>query len=279
MPGNSRFLSFHGQRVHFRVAEPEGELQHRVFMLSSPLSSTFNWRKLLPELTQLGCLVVMMDLPGFGEGDCGPDSPQSNDVRARIAWGVLDELDRETGEELALWHLIGHGTACQTILTMANEYPDSVRSQVHIAPTLESAIVPRPRRSGANVSRADEKWFDRNIQNPDGFKRFMDAVFARPAEDYVRDHMYLCLTRPGARESFLRMLRGSGLPEPARGFSPVMLLWGGQDVFASEGTQSVFTRLLPEAEKHQLRTAGHFPMETHSRAIRDYLRGWLRYTS
>ena len=42
-------------------------------------------------------------------------------------------------------------------------------------------------------------------------------------------------------------------------------------------TQSVFERLLPEAERHQLRTAGHFPMETHSRAIRDYLRGWLRY--
>ena len=277
MSGKSRYLSFHGQRVHFRVAEPEGELKHRILMLSSPLSSTFNWRKLLPELTQLGCLVAMMDLPGFGEGDCSPDTPQSNEVRAHIAWGVLDELDRETGEELALWHLIGHGTACQTILTMANEYPDSVRSQVHISPTLESAIVPRPRRSGANTGRAEERWFDRNIQNPDGFKRFVDAIFARPAEDYVRDHMYLCLTRPGVRETFLHMLQGCGLPEPARGFSPVMLLWGGQDRLVSENTQSVFERLLPEAERHQLRTAGHFPMETHSRAIRDYLRGWLRY--
>ena len=36
-------------------------------------------------------------------------------------------------------------------------------------------------------------------------------------------------------------------------------------------------RLLPDAETHALKSAGHFLMETHSRAIRDYLRGWIRY--
>ena len=36
-------------------------------------------------------------------------------------------------------------------------------------------------------------------------------------------------------------------------------------------------RLLPEAESHILKSAGHFPMETHSRALRDYLRGWLKF--
>ena len=213
MPAKSRFLAFRGQRVHFRVAEPEAELKHRVFMLSSPLGSTFNWRKLLPELTQLGCMVVMMDLPGFGEGDCGPDISQRNDIRANMAWGVLDEVDREIGSELSLWHLIGHGSACQTILAMANEYPDSVRSQIHIAPGLEEALTPKPRR-GVDRTRADEKWYDKNILNEEGFNRLFDALFARPAEDYVRDHMYLCLTRPGARESFVRMLRGGGLPDP-----------------------------------------------------------------
>ena len=36
-------------------------------------------------------------------------------------------------------------------------------------------------------------------------------------------------------------------------------------------------RLLPDAETHALKSAGHFPMETHSCAIRDDLRGWIRY--
>ena len=37
------------------------------------------------------------------------------------------------------------------------------------------------------------------------------------------------------------------------------------------------TALQPEIETHIIRPAGHFPMETHSRALRDYLRGWLKY--
>lgn len=277
VPAKSQFLSFQGLRVHFRVAEPEGELQHRVLALSSPLSSTFNWRKLLPELTQLGCLVVMLDLPGFGESDCGPGVPQSNELRANIAWGVLDEFDRKLGTDLSLWHLMAHGSACQTILTMANEYPDSVRSQIHLSPTLERALVPRPRRAAVGGTKLEEKWFARNVQNPEGFRRFVGDLFARQPDDYVLEHMRRCLTRPGSRESFLHMLRNTALPEPAKGFSPVMVLSGGQDVLQTEQVQETFGRLLPEAERHVLRTAGYFPMETHSKAVRDYLRGWLRY--
>ena len=168
MPTESQFLAFQGLRVHFRVVEPEGQLRHRLFILSSPLTSTFNWRKLLPELSQLGCLMVLMDLPGFGESDCGPAVPQSNEMRSHMAWGVLDELDHQRGEGLALWHLMGHGVACQTILTMANEYPDSVRSHIHVAPTLESAILPRQRRTAAGPSKADERWYARNIASAEG---------------------------------------------------------------------------------------------------------------
>ena len=35
--------------------------------------------------------------------------------------------------------------------------------------------------------------------------------------------------------------------------------------------------LIPEAEIHTLKTAGHLPMETHSHALRDYIRGWMNY--
>ena len=73
------------------------------------------------------------------------------------------------------------------------------------------------------------------------------------------------------------MLRGGALPEPARGFSPALVLSGGSDPFNTAETRAEFARLLPEAETHTLKTAGHFPMETHSKAMRDYLRGWLRY--
>ena len=273
----SRYLSFQGLRVHFRVVAPETELRHRVLMLSSPLSTTFNWRKLVPELVQLGCLVVLMDLPGFGEGDCGPAVPQGNEMRAHMAWGVLDELDRSMGGTLSLWHLVAHGTASQTILTMANEYPDSVRSQIHISPVLEGTSLPLARRPKGGPARVDERWYERNILSDGGFRKFSEAMFARPADDYVLEHMRHCLTRPGMRESFLRALQGGPTPEPMRGFCPVLVLLGGRDLLLTDSQRAAISRLLPEAELHVLKSAGHFPMETHSKALRDYLRGWLRY--
>ena len=53
----SRFLTFMGMRVHFSVSRPEGEPKSRMLLLCSPLITTFHWRKLLPELEQLGCKV------------------------------------------------------------------------------------------------------------------------------------------------------------------------------------------------------------------------------
>ena len=58
----SQYLSFHGIRVHFRTAIPGDPPRERVLLLSSPLINTFHWRKLTPELTQLGCLTVLADL-------------------------------------------------------------------------------------------------------------------------------------------------------------------------------------------------------------------------
>lgn len=278
VPVESQYLSFQGLRVHFRVIEPETELKHRLLMLASPLTSTFNWRKLVPELAQLGCLMVLVDLPGFGESDCGPGVPHGNDIHAHMTWGVLDEIDRRTGEELALWHLMAHGSACQTILTMANEYPDSVRSQIHVSPILEGIPLPRQKFSFAGGGRsAEDKWYDRNILSAEGFQKLAEQLFARQTDDYVTERMHHFLTRPGARDGFLHLLNGSGSVEPSRGFAPVMALWGGRDMLMNEKSCAAVNQFLPEAEKHVLKTAGHFPMETHSKAMRDYLRGWLRY--
>ena len=70
----SRFLSFMGMRVHFSVARPEGEIRNRgCCCCARRWITTFHWRKLLPELEQLGCLTVMVDLPGFGLSDCSAD--------------------------------------------------------------------------------------------------------------------------------------------------------------------------------------------------------------
>ena len=273
MAEESQYLSFHGIRVHFRLAVPEGHApRERVMLLSSPLISTFHWRKIVPELTQLGCLVALIDLPGFGKSDCGAQVPHDNLMRANILWGVLDEIDRQTEAPLSTWHLVAHGSACPAVLEMAGLYPESVKSQVHISPML-------------NVPQLEDKlpparWYRETILEKTSFRRLIEHCSGYPMDDYIIDRMRSPLMRPGARESFLRMLRaGTGEPGCGLGFCPAMVLIGGRDAMMTTPAREAVKKYMAEAEVHELKSAGHFPMETHSKALRDYLRGWIRYNA
>jgi len=265
------FFTFGGQKVRIRVVEPDIELKHRVFVISSPVTAAFNWRKLVPELTQQGCLVVMMDLPGFGKSDCGADVSQDNSMHAGMGWGIVDEIDEAIGGGDSTWHLMGHGVACQTMLEMANMHPDSVSSLIYVSPIMntENGI-----RTGFS---SHSKWFDSNIASPQGYKSLMEKLFGRKIDDYVLDAMRAPFKRSGAKESFINMLARRTSPEPFKGFAPSLALWGEKDMLMDERTRAAFKKLAPEAEIHALKTAGHLPMETHSHALRDFLRGWIKY--
>ena len=266
----SQFLSFHGVRVHFRIAAPEGLPRERFLLLSSPMIGTFHWRKVLPELRQLGCLTVLVDLPGFGRSDCGPAIPQDSLTRANILWGILDDVDRRTGAPNSLWHLAAHGSACPAILEMATLYPDSVKSQVHISPL--------PRTPDIFGGTEPARWYQETVFTKANFRRFVEHYSGYPMDDYILDRMREPLMRPGSLDSFLRMLRtGRRAPAAGPGFCPAMVLLGGRDAMLTQGVRRDIDRLFAEAELHELKSAGHFPMETHSKALRDYFRGWVRY--
>ena len=257
--------------MHFRIAAPEGNPRERVLLLSSPMISTFHWRKIVPELTQMGCLVVLADLPGFGRSDCSAAVPQDSVMRANILWGMLDEIDRETGVPDSMWHLAGHGSACAAILEMGALYPDSVKSQVHIAP-LFSVTAPR--------EEDPVLWYRQSILEKENFRRMIEHCSAYPMDDYIIDRMRAPLLRPGARQNFLRMLRaGQRECECSLGFCPAMAILGGRDALMRQAELDSIRSHLEGAEMHTLKSAGHFPMETHSKALRDYLRGWIQYNA
>lgn len=272
MAEESQYLSFHGIRVHFRIASCEDTPRERILLLSSPLISTFHWRKIVPELTQLGCMVVLADLPGFGRSDCNMDVPQDDAMRANLIWGLLDEVDRQSGAPDSLWHLAGHGSACSTILEMAALYPDSVKSQIHISPLF---TVPQPPKNQPPL-----QWYRDSIVEKNNFRRMVEHVSGYPMDDYILDRMRAPLLRPGAQKCFLRMLRsGQAAPQSDLGFCPAMVLVGGRDALMTENVRAQLRKYLAGAEMHTLKSAGHFPMETHSKALRDYLRGWIRYNA
>lgn len=267
----SRFLSFAGMRIHFRLVRPDIPTRSHMMLLSSPMTTSFHWRKLLPELAGMGCLAVLAELPGFGR--CDPEAPQDSDTRAKLLWGVLDDVDRTLGTPMSMWHLGAHGTACGTILKMASLYPDSVRSQIHFSPLF--SVAPSFRRAEVR-----QNWYDETVLDARAFHRTIEKWSGFPMDSYIVDRMRAPLLRPGMRNTFGRMLQASlAPPRQGMGFCPTMVLLGGRDPLMSEGPTRQMHALLGDAEFHRLNTAGHFPMETHSKALRDYLRGWLKYNA
>lgn len=271
MAEGSQFLSFRGIRVHYHVHLPEAPLTNRVLLLGSPLMTTFNWRKLLPELDQMGCLTVTCDLPGFGKSLSEADVPQGHEIRASILWGILDEVDRETGSPMSMWHLAGHGTACATLLRMLNQAPDSVKTQMFISPLL---MLDPPVRGVKSL----QAQFDEVVSSKERFQAFMDAWSVQKLDDYVLDRMRKPLLQRGVRTNFARMVAHAHAEAgDDMGFCPTMVVYGNKDPLMDEKQLTAVRARLPDAEVHTLKSAGHYPMETHSKALRDYMRGWIRY--
>ena len=276
------YLRFRGLRVHYRVSRPEDDpITRRVLLLNAPLSSMFNWRLMIPELLSQGCLVAQVDLPGYGLSACGSGVPQDAKTRAQLVWGILDEIDAASGHASQFWHLIAHGSACLTALTMAHDVPEAVASEVLISPILRSPVRPFYRRFPGNrmLDGAFNRWYCDRILSRKGMQELLRQWFGRSVPDYVLDHMRRPLVRPGMKPQLRRLIdEGFGVdPAIFAGFTPTMALWGQRDPLLSANDISQIRASLPGAEVHVLHTAAHFPQETHSRAVGDYLRGWLKY--
>ena len=278
------YLSFRGMRVHYRVTRPpQGEVRRRVLLLNAPLSSAFNWRLLIPELLSHDCLIAQVDLPGYGLSDCGKGVPQDAATRAQLIWGVLDEIDAATEASSQYWHLISHGSSCLTTMTMAQQAPDCVASNVFISPMLHAPIGALYRRflSGRMLEKAVERWYFDSIVNEEGLRAQLQAWFGRPVPDHVFTPMRKSLVRPGMKPQLLRLIREGFAydPEILHSFAPKMAIWGPHDPMFTPADAAEFRRVAPDVETHVLQTGAHFPQETHSRAVCDYLRGWLRFLS
>ena len=274
-------LSFHGLRVRFRVFSPDEEpIVHRALFVSSPAGDVENWEALAGMLTECGCLCVTAELPGFGKSPCGAFVPQDNDTRARILWGILDEVEVRRNEEMTRWHLIGHGSAAAAVMTMAQQHPDSALSRVLVCPVLDRFLPPPLFR--LLQSRFSDKlisaWFRYWIENRKRFGRLAVRLYgARPRRARV-SALHRAWTREGMRETVVRLLReGYSFPKEAYGVqTPLMLLWSTDDRLLGGEIPVRLLKSLPSVEKHMLHS-GHMAMETDPDVLRDFLRGWFRF--
>lgn len=282
MFSNSRFITIRGISLHYRVLLPTGPVRHRALLVPSPGQTTYSWRYVVPELTKNGCMCVLCDLPGFGLSECGSNVPQQQTTRARFLWGLLDALDMREGT-LNCWNLIAHGAAAGAIAEMAFMQPESVTTMVMINPELYSPlpVVMRPIMQSGLGTALIRRWFSRNILSRSRFAQQAERMYGRKLPQKTLDQLRLPLSRLIGEEEMVREMLLSGYDIDTHAlnslFAPTMILWGGRDrMMGGDVPTRLKQRDFRMAEYHVLKNGGHGLNETHSRAVCDYLRGWIR---
>lgn len=106
--------------------------------------STYDYRYVAPWLQHAGWSLVLMDLPGFGYSDRGDHLDPRNDVRARLAWRLLDALEHADGETTTRpappYVLCGHSMGAMTVMHMAQQQPARTRCVVSLSGYLAERI-------------------------------------------------------------------------------------------------------------------------------------------
>lgn len=278
---DSRFLSFRGLTLHYRVTPPPGPIAHRALLVAAPGNSTRCWRQVVPELLRADCLCVLVDLPGFGESMCGPGVPHRQDIRAKLLWGILDVVDREFGGGLYSWHLMGHGGGAGTAVMMAQLQPDSAASLELFNPALYPAV-PHPLRPlvGSRLGdRLIRNWYDRNLRSRVKFRHLANWVYGQPVSPQQLEALRAPLVRMGSEDSVQRLLMegfSARMSAMRACWLPALVLWGGGDCLLGDRPSRRLRQDLPQAEYHLLRGVGHCAPETGAAEVCDYLRGWIR---
>lgn len=283
MESGSYQIGIHNLTLQYRVVRPEGTVRHRALLLSSPGQSAYSWRYIVPELTGEGCICVLCDLPGYGQNEGRADVPQDHETRARILWGLLDQLDIDRDGRLNCWHLMAHGSACGTIAQMALLQPDSASSLLMLSPIFYP-IISAPIRflvQKPGFAKVIGAFLKRIILSPKRFKKAASFIYGAPLTEKTLSQMRAAAMRLIGQEEMLRqlMLNGYALDMSRLNdlFMPTMILWGGRDpILGGRIPDRLRYREFKTAEYHVLPGCGHCPAETGSRAVRDYLRGWIR---
>lgn len=233
--------------------------------------SSYMWRDALPALQAAGWRALAPDLPGYGDSE--PDPPGTWERHVEALGRFVREL------ELGPVALVTHDWGVPIGLRWACDHPGAVRA---LAISDGGFFSDRRWHDLANVMRTPDEG-ERLVRSytREGFAQALRAVCSgmsdRALDEYwkafaddTRRMGHLELYRSGDFEKLIPYEgRLAALPVPA------LILWGGQDRFASVQMAHRFHSELPDSELTIFDGAGHFVWEDEpeqtTRVLVDFL--------
>jgi pimeloyl-ACP methyl ester carboxylesterase len=250
-----------------------------VLLLHGVPSSSFLYRKMLPELAGHGLRAISFDFPGVGLSD----KPTNIDYD----WHGLSKWVGHVVDALALppVHLVLHDIAGPIGAEWAIQNPVKVRSitvtntlmdVAHFTPPFPmwTFRVPVLRHAVFSTmhARVMLPLFRRSgVLNPDAVD-----------EDVVESYIYL-LKNGGGHRSFLAIMEGFDLSERHRDYlregllaidKPMQLIWGEQEIAIPEAQLEYIKQVFPLRAQHMI-DARHFLQEEHPAVIAAHIAAFV----
>ena len=259
--------------VHIFVRE-EG-VGEPVLLLHGVPSSSFLYRKMLPELASKGLRAVSFDFPGVGLSDKPKDIDYDWHALAKWVGRVVDSL------ELPPVHLVLHDIAGPVGVEWAIQNPVKVRSititntpldVAHFTPPFPMWTFRVPAMRHVVFSTMSTQvmlplFRQRGVKNPDAID-----------EDVVASYIYL-LKNAGGHHSFLAIMDGFILTEEHRDHlrdgllaieKPMQLVWGEQENAIPKSQLHYIKQVFPLRAEHMV-DARHFLQEEHPAVISSHI--------
>jgi len=267
-----------GKRIvvddHHIFVREEGEGEP-VLLLHGVPSSSFLYRKMLPELASKGFRAISLDFPGMGLSDKPKDIAYDWHALAKWVGRVVDTL------EVPPVHLFLHDIAGPIGAEWAIQNPVKVRSitlantpmdVAHYQPafpmwSFRLPILKHVVFSTLNVPVALRLFHYSGVRNPEA----MD-------EDVVESYLYLVRTN-GGHHSFLRIMDGLVCTDEHRDYlrdgllaieKPMQLVWGEEEMAIPKAQMHFIKQVFPLRAEHMV-DARHFLQEEHPAVIASHI--------
>ena len=263
-----------GKRIvvdgHHIFVREEGE-GDPVLLLHSVPSSSFLFRKMLPELAGHGLRAVSFDFPGVGLSDKPKGIDYDWHALSKWVGRVVDTM------ELQPVHLVLHDIAGPIGAEWAIQNPVKVRSitvtntlmdVAHFTPpfpmwTFRVPVMRHVAFSTMNTPMMLKLFRHSGVKNP-------DAV-----DEHVIDSYIYLLKNNGGHRSFLEIMQGFDLSEKHRDYlrdgllsidKPMQLVWGEQEIAIPKAQLHYIKQVFPLRAEHMV-DARHFLQEEHPAVI------------
>ena len=275
----SRFASFGGVALHYRVWIPRSTAVGKLLLLHTEGASSVSYRFLAPALASAGYAVVTVDLPGFGFSAPALDFDQSLASRANLIWSLADRMDTETNAfaPAEAWTLAGHGMGAQVAIQMALDRPTRAPRLALFASRLSVPHDVLPVSWLPPVRWGLRSWIEGSLYTPEGVEELLSEAYGRPATALEVDLYTAPLLREDMARAYVNYAHGADtidLPlEQLTG--SVLLLWGEEDATIPVGEVDELLARLGDAEAVLLPGGAHLPMETHVDGVVTAMVAWL----